>query len=63
MQRILNYTVDGSIGTQPVRVILGDVSTSDLAMDMPSNWSGRNVEDHLVQMPEGQVLIRATGEF
>ena len=37
VQRILNCTVDGSIGTQPARVILGDLTTSDLAMDVPAN--------------------------
>ena len=36
-QRILNYTIDGSIETQPERVILGDLTTSDLAMDIPAN--------------------------
>ena len=48
VQRILNYTIDGSIGTQPARVNLGDLTTSDLAMDVPANWSDRNVEDDLV---------------
>ena len=64
MQRILNYTIDGSIGTQPARVILGDLQTSDLAMDIPADWSGRNVEDCLVKLREGQAtLVRATREF
>ena len=35
VQRILNYSVDGSIGTQPARVIFGDVETSDIAFDVP----------------------------
>ena len=39
IQRILNYTVDGSIGTQPARLILGDLTTSDLAIDVPAKWS------------------------
>jgi len=61
VQRILNYTVDGSIGTQSARVILGDLTTSDLAMDVPADWSGRNVEDYLVKLLEGQAtLVRAT---
>ena len=33
VQRIINYTVDGSIATQPGRVISGDIVDSDLAMD------------------------------
>ena len=64
VQRILNYIIDGSIGTQPARVILGDLQTSDLAMDIPADWSGRNVEDCLVKLREGQAtLVRATREF
>jgi len=27
--RIINFTVDGSIGTQTARVIFGDLETSD----------------------------------
>ena len=64
VQRVLNYTIDGSIGTQPTRVISGDLMTSDLAMDVPANWSGRNVEDYLVKLREGQaILFRPTREF
>jgi len=59
VQRILNYTVDGSIGTQLEKEILGDLPTSDLAIDMPLNWSGQNVEHHIVKLRENQVsLIR-----
>jgi hypothetical protein len=32
VQRIINYSIDGSIGIQPARVILGDLADSDLAM-------------------------------
>ena len=64
MQRIFNNTIDGSIATQPARVILGDLITSDLAMDIPADWSRRNVEDNLVKLREGQAtLARATREF
>ena len=38
VQRILNYSVDGSIGTQPACVIFGDVETSDIALD--GLWNG-----------------------
>jgi hypothetical protein len=35
-----------------------------LAMDVPTNWSGRNVEDYLVKLREGQAtLVRVTREF
>ena len=57
VQRVLNYTIIGSIGTQPARVILGDLTASDLAMDVPANWSGRKVEDHLVKLSEGQATL------
>ena len=46
---------------QPARVILGDLTTSDLAMDVPANWSGRNVEDCLAKLRA--TLVRATREF
>ena len=64
MQRIINYTVDGSIRTQPERVIFGDLETSDIAMDLPSDWGVKKVEDYLVRLREAQItLIRATQAF
>ena len=45
---IINYTVDGSIGTKPGRVIFGDMVDSDLAMDLPEGTYGWNLEDYLV---------------
>ena len=64
MQRILNYTIDGSIGTQPAKVILGDLTTSDLAVDISADWSSLHVEDYLVKLREGQAtLVRDTREF
>jgi len=65
VQRIINYTVDGSIGTHEARLmIFGDLKTSDIAMDVPSDWAGRKVEDYLVLFREAQtILIRATQEF
>jgi hypothetical protein len=64
VQRILNYSVDGSIGTQPARVIFGDVETSDIAFDVPVEWAGRKVEDYLVKLREGQaMLIKSTRDY
>ena len=64
MQQILDNTINGSIGTQPTRVFLGYLTTSDLAMDIPADWSGRNVKDYLVRLREGQAtLVWDTGEF
>jgi hypothetical protein len=64
VQRIINYSIDGSIGTQPARVILGDLATEDLVMDLPSDWKDRNVAAYLVKLRETQAtLIRATHNF
>ena len=38
VQQIINYSVDGSIGTQQARVIFGNIINCDLAMDLPKNW-------------------------
>ena len=59
VQRILNYSVDGSIGTQPARVIFGDVETSDIVFDVPVEWAGRIVEDYLGQA----MLIKSTRDY
>jgi hypothetical protein len=45
-QRIINYSVDDSIGTQPARVIFGDIVNSDLALDLPRTWEVRNLIDY-----------------
>ena len=64
VQRILNYTIDGSIGTQPARVIFDDLETSDIALDVPADWGGRKVEDYLVRLREGQaMLIKSTRDY
>jgi hypothetical protein len=34
VQRILNYTVDGSIGTQPARVLFGDTLPVEVGLDV-----------------------------
>jgi hypothetical protein len=61
VQRNHNYTVDGSIGTQPGRVIFGDMVDRDLAMDLPEGTTGRNSEDYLVKLREAQsILIQVT---
>ena len=46
-QRIINYSVDGLIGTQPTRLISGDIGNCDLAIDFPNKWEGRNLIDWL----------------
>jgi hypothetical protein len=35
VERIIIYYVDGSIGTQPARVLLGDIAGSELVMAVP----------------------------
>jgi hypothetical protein len=56
-QRIMNYSIDGSIGTQPARVLLGDMAGSDLAMDLPKNWSGREIHEYLLKLREMQAIM------
>ena len=64
VQRILNYSVDGSIGTQPARVIFGDVETSDIAFDVTVECRDQKVEDYLVKLREGQaILIKSTRDY
>jgi hypothetical protein len=64
VQRIINYSIDGSIGTQPARIILGDLAGADLAVDLPSAWGGRSVHEYLVKLREMQaILIRTTQDF
>ena len=63
-QRIINYSVDGSIGTQPARVIFGDIVNCDLAMDLPKTLKGRNLLDYLVKLRDDKArLIKVTQEF
>ena len=50
VQRIINYTIDGSIETQPARVIFGDMIDSDIAMDLPEGTTAQNPEDYLVKL-------------
>jgi len=54
--------VDGSIGS-PARVIFGDLETSDIAMDVPSDRTGRKAEDYLVRRESQAILTRTTQEF
>jgi hypothetical protein len=64
VQRIINYTVDGSIGTMPARVILGDLADSDLVMDLPQAWENRNIGDYLIHLRQTQAaLIKATQDY
>ena len=64
VQRILNYTVDGSIGTQPGRVIFGDMVDCDLAMDLPEGTTGQNPEDDLFKLREAQaILVQVTQDY
>jgi hypothetical protein len=63
-QRIMNYRVDGSIGTQPAKVLFGDVASSDLAMDLPASWANRSVVDYLVMLREMKaILIKNTQNY
>jgi hypothetical protein len=64
VQRIINYTVDGSIGTQPARVIFGNMLPMQIAMDLPENWLNRPVQDYLATLRAAQdVLVKATQQY
>ena len=64
VQKTLIYTSDGSIGTQPARVIFGDMIDSDLAMDLPEGTTARNPEDYLVKLRDAQsILAQATQDY
>jgi hypothetical protein len=64
VQRIIYYTIDGSIGTQPARVIFGDMIDSDIAMDLPEGTTAQNPEDNLVKLREAQsILVQTTQEY
>jgi hypothetical protein len=64
VQRILNYSVDGSIGTQPARVLFGEIAFSDIAMDLPSEWANRDSLEFLSKLREAHsTLIRVTQDY
>jgi hypothetical protein len=64
VQRIMNYSIDGSIGTQPARVLFGDMAGSDLAMDLPKDWNGRDIHEYLLKLREMQgLIIKATHNY
>ena len=56
--------MDGSIGTQPERVLFGDMVDCDLAMDLPEGTTGRNPEDYLLKLREAQpILVQTTQDY
>jgi hypothetical protein len=64
VQRIMNYSIDGSIGTQPARVIFGDLATDDLAMDLPPVYQNRTVSDYLHKLRDMHaIILKATEKF
>jgi hypothetical protein len=64
VQRIMNYSVDGSIGTQPARVLLGDMAGSELAMDLPQTGDGKDLHEYLLKLREMQAtLIKVTQDY
>jgi len=64
VQRILNYTVDRSIGTQPGRVLFGDMVDCDSATDLPEGTTGRNPKDYLLKLREAQsILFQTTQDY
>jgi hypothetical protein len=64
VQRFINYTIDGSIGTQSARVLLGDITGSELAMAEPQGDARRDPHTFLVKLREAQaILMKATQDI
>jgi hypothetical protein len=64
VQRIMNYTIDGSIGTQPARVLLGDIAGSELAMAVPQGDERQDSHAFLIKLREAQaILMKTTQDF
>ena len=63
--KIINYTVDGSIGMQPGSVIFGDMVDSDLSIDLYGTfWSKNNPENCLMKIREAQsILVQFTQDY
>jgi hypothetical protein len=60
----MNYSIDGSIGTQPARVLLGDIAGSELAMAVPQGDEGRDSHTFFVKLHKAQaILIKTTQDF
>ena len=56
--------MDGSIGTQPGRVLFGDMVDCDLVMDLQEGTTGRNPEDYLLKLREAQsILVQTTQDY
>ena len=58
--RRFNNTMDGSIGTQPGKVIFGHMVDSDLAMYLSEGQTGRNAEDYLIKLRKAQFILIQT---
>ena len=63
VQRILNYSVDGSIGTQPARVLFGEIAFSDIAMDLPSERANRDSLGQIELREAHSTLIRVNQDY
>ena len=61
VQRIINYTIDSSIGTQQARVIFGDMIDSDIAMDLTEGTTARYPGDYLVKART--ILVQTTQDY
>ena len=56
--------MDGSIRTQPERVLFWDMVDCDLAMDLPEGTTGRNPKDYLLKLREAQfILVQTTQDY
>jgi hypothetical protein len=64
VQRILNYTKDGSIGLAPAQILFGDMLPTNPFIDMVTDQETVPVADYLLKLKEKQmVLIRESQLF
>jgi hypothetical protein len=61
VQRLLNFTVDFSLGESPAKVVFGDMIATNVYVDLAASYDGVLVSDYLKQLKEVQTkLIEAS---
>jgi hypothetical protein len=64
VQRILNYSIDGSLGIAPAQIIFGDMLPINISFDMRSENGIVPVTEYLTQLKSKQLsLIQASQSF
>jgi hypothetical protein len=60
VQRIINFTVDSSIGTSPQKVIFGDMITSDMSLEVFQSEDATPTSTYLSELKRAQLELIAT---